>query len=145
MAWYGLTWRFIPARSPGRPHAQQTGVLRWIWLAEHDVALDGHPVGALDGPQPFGDSPLAGGDGRAVAPAVGALGQALAEPLDLADVGFSLVGVRGEGELPPARFMRCFQGCGALGTLLPGAAAQPGTPVGKSPGVCPTRAPAAGS
>ena len=40
---------------------------------------------------------LAGGDGLAVAPAVGA-GQALAETLGLADVGLALVGVRGNGE-----------------------------------------------
>jgi len=52
----------------------------------------------LDGAQPAGDPGFAGGDGLAVAPAVGAFGQALAELLDLADVGFSVVGVRGDGE-----------------------------------------------
>ena len=62
------------------------------------VALDGHAVGVLDGAQPSGDPGFAGGDGLAVAPAVGALREALAELLDLADVGLPLVGVRGDGE-----------------------------------------------
>jgi len=52
----------------------------------------------IDGAQAGGDPRLAGGDGLAVAPAVRALGQAAAGPLDLAEVGFSLVGVRGDGE-----------------------------------------------
>ena len=62
------------------------------------VAVDGRAVGLLDGAQPGGDAGLAGGDGLAVAAAVGAFGQVLAGPFDLADVGFSLVGVRGDGE-----------------------------------------------
>jgi hypothetical protein len=62
------------------------------------AALDGGAVGLLDGAQPGGDPGLAGGDGLAVAAAVGALGQAAAGPLDLTDVGLSLVGVRGDGE-----------------------------------------------
>ena len=62
------------------------------------VALDGRAVGVLDGAQPGGDPGFAGGDGLAVASAVGAFGQALAELLDLADVGLALVGVRGDGE-----------------------------------------------
>ena len=41
---------------------------------------------------------IASGDGLAVAPSVGALGQALADLLDLPDVGFPLVGVSGDGE-----------------------------------------------
>src|SRR6516225_1371470 len=64
---------------------------------ERFVALDRRPVGVLDGPQPGGDPRLAGGDGLAVAPAVGAFGQVLRVPLDLAEVGFALVGVRGDG------------------------------------------------
>ena len=56
---------------------------------ERRIAFVCHPVGAFDGPQPSGDPRLAGGDGLAVAAAVGAFGQALAELLDLADVGFS--------------------------------------------------------
>ena len=43
---------------------------------ERDVALGRGPVGLLDGAQPGGDPGLAGGDGLAVASAVGALGQA---------------------------------------------------------------------
>ena len=64
---------------------------------DDDVALVRCPVGLLDGPQPGGDPGLAGGDGLAVAPAVGVFGQVLAGPLDLAEVGFSLVGVGGDG------------------------------------------------
>jgi hypothetical protein len=55
-------------------------------------------VGVLDGAQPGGDPGLAGGDGLAVAPAVGSFGQVGAVLFDFADVGFALVGVRGEGE-----------------------------------------------
>ena len=62
------------------------------------VAIERCPVGQLDGPQSDGDPGLAGGNGLAVAPAVGALGQVLAESLDLAEVGFAFVGVRGDGE-----------------------------------------------
>jgi hypothetical protein len=47
----------------------------------------------LNSPQPGGDPCLAGGDGLAVAPAVGAFWQIPAGPLDFAEVGFSLVGV----------------------------------------------------
>jgi hypothetical protein len=65
---------------------------------EYGVAFDGRSVGVLNGSQPGGNPCLAGGDGLAVASAVGAFGQALAELLDFADVGFSLVGVRGDGE-----------------------------------------------
>jgi len=43
-------------------------------------------VGVLDGAQPGGDPGLAGGDGLAVAPTIGAFGQAGAESFDLADV-----------------------------------------------------------
>jgi hypothetical protein len=61
------------------------------------VALDGRPVCLLDGPQPGGDPRLAGCDRLAVTPPVGALGQALTEPLDLTDMGLALVGVSGDG------------------------------------------------
>jgi hypothetical protein len=64
----------------------------------HSVALDGHPVGVLDGSEPGGYSRLAGGDGMAVAAAVGAYGQGLAVALYFADVGFSFIGVGGNGE-----------------------------------------------
>ena len=65
---------------------------------EHGVAVDGHAVGVLDGAEPGGDPGLAGGDGLAVAAAVGAFGQALAEAFYFAEVGFAFVGVRGDGE-----------------------------------------------
>jgi hypothetical protein len=70
----------------------------WLRGPERDSAVNGRPVGSLDDPQPGGYAGLAGGHGLAVAPTVGAFGQALAESLDLADVGLSLVGVRGDGE-----------------------------------------------
>ena len=56
-------------------------------LSKADVALDGHAVGLFDGAQAGGDPGFAGGDGLAVAAAVGAFGQVLAGPFDLADVG----------------------------------------------------------
>jgi hypothetical protein len=62
------------------------------------AVLDRRSVGIFDGSEAAGDAGLAGGDGLAVAPAVGALWQAAARPLDLADVGLSLVGMRGDGE-----------------------------------------------
>src|SRR5712691_7009079 len=65
---------------------------------ERPVALVRDPVGALDGAQAGGYAGLAGGDGLAVAPAVGAFGQGLAEALYFADVGFAFVGVGGDGE-----------------------------------------------
>jgi hypothetical protein len=55
-------------------------------------------VGLFDGAQPGGYAGLAGGDGLAVASAVGAFGQVLAGPFDFADVGFAFVGVGGGGE-----------------------------------------------
>lgn len=65
--------------------------------AECGGGLDGYAIGLFDGAQAGGYPRLAGGDGLAVAPAAGALGQALAELLYLADVGFSLVGVHEDG------------------------------------------------
>jgi hypothetical protein len=46
--------------------AERSGGLRG---PEFDVAVGGHPVGSLDGPEPGGHARLAGGDGLAVAPA----------------------------------------------------------------------------
>jgi len=60
--------------------------------------LDCAAVGVFDGAQPGRDVGLAGGDGLAVAPTVGTFGQVLAGSLDLTDVGFSVVGVGGDGE-----------------------------------------------
>ncbi len=71
------------------------GGLRW---PEHDVALECCAVGLLDGAQTVGNAGFPGSDGLAVAAAVGAFGQVLGVPLDFAEVGFALVGVRGEGE-----------------------------------------------
>ena len=65
---------------------------------EHGAALDCRVAGVLDGAQAGGDPGLAGGDGLAVAAAVGAFGQVGAVLFDFANVGLALVGVRGEGE-----------------------------------------------
>ena len=67
-------------------------------LREPGITFDGRAVGVLDGAQAGGDAGLAGGDGLAVASAVGVFGQGLAVALDFADVGFSFVGVGGDGE-----------------------------------------------
>ena len=72
-----------------------SGGLGWLNIG---VAFDGHAVGLLDGAQAGGYPGFAGGDGLAVAAAVGAFGQALAEAFYFADVGFAFVGVRGDGE-----------------------------------------------
>ena len=69
-----------------------------LWCPGRDVALDGDAVGAFDGSEPSGDSGFAGGDGLAVAAAVGAFGEGFAVALDFADVGFAFVGVGGDGE-----------------------------------------------
>ena len=70
----------------------------WFRRAEYGVAVDGHAVGVLDGAETGGYPGLAGGDGLAVAAAVGAFGQGLAEAFYFAEVGFAFVGVRGDGE-----------------------------------------------
>ena len=64
----------------------------------HGVAFDGHAVGVLDGAEAGGYAGFAGGDGLAVAAAVGAFGEVLAVAFYFADVGFAFVGVGGEGE-----------------------------------------------
>ena len=70
---------------------------------ERGVASGRRLVSVLDGAEPGGDAGFAGGDGLAVAPAVGAVGQAGAGSFDFADVGLAFVGVRGEGEHRDAR------------------------------------------
>ena len=60
---------------------------------EYDVALDRYAVGAFDGSEAGGDPGFAGGDGLAVAAAVGAFGQGLAKAVYFADVSFAFVGV----------------------------------------------------
>ena len=63
-----------------------------------DVAFDGQAVGLLDGAQAGGYPGFTGGDGLAVAAAVGAFGEVLAVAFYFADVGFAFAGVGGEGE-----------------------------------------------
>src|SRR5689334_2988969 len=70
---------------------------------EPGAAFDYRVTGVLDGAQPGGDPGFAGGDGLAVAPAVGPLGPVGTGPLDLAGVGFALAGVRGESKHGDAR------------------------------------------
>lgn len=57
------------------------------------VVVDGSAVGLLDRSQAGRDPGFVGGDVLAVAAAVRVLGQGAAEPLDLADVGFALIGI----------------------------------------------------
>src|SRR6266566_1996071 len=75
----------------------------WLGWAELGIALDGRAVGVLDGAETGGYPGFAGGDGLAVAAAVGAFGQGLAESFYFADVGFAFVGVGGDGEDGDAR------------------------------------------
>jgi hypothetical protein len=70
-------------------------VLRWC---ECGVTLDRDTVGVLDGAEAGGYAGLAGGDGLAVALAVGVFGEGLGVALDFADVGFAFVGVGCDGE-----------------------------------------------
>ena len=65
---------------------------------ELGVAVDGRAVGLFDGAEAGGYPGLAGGDGLAVAAAVGAFGQVLAVAFYFADVGFAFADVGGEGE-----------------------------------------------
>ena len=65
---------------------------------EYGVAFDGRAVGVLDGAEAGGYASFAGGDGLAVAAAVGAFGEVLAVAFYFADVGFAFAGVGGEGE-----------------------------------------------
>jgi hypothetical protein len=87
----GVTFK-LQARLGGRCARSGLG------QSERGVVAGHRLVGVLDGAQPGGDPGLAGGDGLAVAPAAGAFGQVGAVLFDFADVGFALVGVRGDGE-----------------------------------------------
>ena len=60
--------------------------------------VDGGAVGLLDRSQAGRDPGFVGGDVLAVAAAVRVLGQGAAEPLDLADVGFALMGMSRDSE-----------------------------------------------
>ena len=73
---------------------------------EHGVALDGYPVGVLDGAEAGGYPGFAGGDGLAVAAAVGAFGQALAVVVRLRGCGLR---VRRRGRR--RRRWRCWRWC----------------------------------
>ena len=59
---------------------------------ERGVVFGDCLVCVLDGAQLGGDQGLAGGDGLAVAPTVGAFGQVGAVLFDVADISFALVG-----------------------------------------------------
>lgn len=61
------------------------------------VVFDGGAVGVLYCSEAGGHAGFAGGDGLAVASAVGVLWQLLARLLDLADVGLSVACVGGDG------------------------------------------------
>lgn len=65
--------------------------------AERGVAVERRAVGMLDRAQPCGEACFAGGNGLAVGPSPGTLGQGLAVLLDFAEVGFAVAGVGGDG------------------------------------------------
>jgi hypothetical protein len=65
---------------------------------ELGVTLDRSPVGLFHGAKAGSHSGFAGGDGLAVAAAVGVFGEGLGVALDFADVGFAFVGVCGDVE-----------------------------------------------
>jgi hypothetical protein len=90
--------RLTRARSPDRPHGRVNGRFWRFGWPERDVAFTDCLVSVLNGAQPGSYAGFAGGDGLAVAPAVGAFGQADAEAFDLTNVSFALISVRGEGE-----------------------------------------------
>jgi hypothetical protein len=93
-----INWALLELDLPVSRMPRRTTCSIGLGRPGHGTALDGDAVGLFDGAQAGGYPGFAGGDGLAVASAVGAFGQALAELLDFADVGFSLVGVRGNGE-----------------------------------------------
>jgi hypothetical protein len=97
MVWCRLTRRSTPIQSACQPHAQDHGLPWLLRRHEHAIALDCYSVGLLDGTQAGRDPGLAGGDGLAVAAAVGTFGLALLD-CSTSRMWVSLVGVRGDGE-----------------------------------------------
>ena len=95
MDWLGVLLQLdlLVGRTPRRRRCSDA-----LRRRERGVLVDGHAVSVLDRAETGGDPGFAGGDGLAVAAAVGVFGQALPEPLNFADVGFSFVGVRGDGD-----------------------------------------------
>ena len=98
MVWYGLAGRLLKLDLPVGLTLWRTECPGGLGRPGRGVVLGRGAIGLLDGAQPGGDAGLAGGDGLAVLPAVGVLGQVLADLLDFADVGFALVGVGGDRE-----------------------------------------------
>jgi|SRR5271165_1898359 len=87
--WRGLTDPLLQLDLPVDRMLRRTACSCGLRRPEHGVALDGHAVGAFDGAQAGGYASFAGGDGLAVAAAVGAFGQGLAVAFDFADVGLA--------------------------------------------------------
>ena len=81
------------------------------------IALDGHPLGALDGAQPGSYAGFAGGDGLAVATAVGAFGEVLAVAFYFADTGAPVPGDGAAAGARPMPFGDQIQEPGGLGRL----------------------------
>ena len=69
-----------------------------VFRLDRIIAFDRGAIGTLYGSKSGGYARFAGGDGLAVASAVGVLRQFRAELLDLADVGLSVAGVGGNGK-----------------------------------------------
>ena len=98
MVCFGLIQHLFQLDLPVGRTLRRTACSGGLRRPERDVAFDGHAVGVLDGAQAGGYPGFAGGDGLAVAAAVGVFGQGLGVALDFADVGFAFVGVGGDGE-----------------------------------------------
>jgi hypothetical protein len=98
MARCRLSRRFTPARSPYRPRGQKNGAIWWVRAPCTCRCARGRSGRRVRRLGAVGDSRFAVGDGLAVASAVGAFGEGFAVALDFADVGFSFVGVGGDGE-----------------------------------------------
>ena len=93
-----INWALLELYLPVSRMPRRTTCSIGLGWPGHGTALDGDAVGLFDGAQAGGYPGFAGGDGLAVAAAVGAFGQGLAVAFDFADVGFAFAGVGGHGE-----------------------------------------------
>src|SRR5580704_17260887 len=98
MVWYGLAGRLLKLDLPVGLTLWRTECPDGLGRTGPGVVLGRGAVGLLDGSQAGSDAGFAGGDGLAIAAAVGAFGQVLGVPLDFVEVGFAFVGVPGDRE-----------------------------------------------
>ena len=98
VAWYGLAGTLLQLNLLVGHMLRRTERSGRLRHREYGVVFDSCAVGVLDGAQAGGYPGFAGGDGLAVAAAVGVFGEGLAVELDFANMGFAFVGVGGDGE-----------------------------------------------